>query len=266
MMGQILARVSLPLLLLSPGLSWGQDSSPTALITGTVAYRQRISLPPEATVNLRLEDVWAVDAPATTVAETTFATEGKQVPLPFQLTYNPAQIQPTHRYNLRATISAQGQMLFTTTTANPVITRGAPSQVDLVLEQVTPPSQPPATAPTGDAELEGTYWKLTVLGGTAVPKPVGGTEAYLILHANDKRIAGSTGCNRLVGGYELNGDSLRFTPAGMTLMACPSALMKQEQRFTSALKAVTGYRIEGRKLELLNGDTVEARFQARYLK
>jgi putative lipoprotein len=104
------------------------------------------------------------------------------------------------------------------------------------------------------------------LGGKPVLKGIGDTKAYLILHDSDKRIAGSTGCNRLVGGYELSGDSLHFTPAGMTMMACSPPLMKQEQAFSAALGSVTSYRINGQQLELLLGDTVKARFQAKYLK
>ena len=261
MLSQTVALVSFVICLLPMGVSRGQTGTPAAAITGTVAYRLRMALPPEASVNVRLEDVSLADASAKVIAETTFTTDGKQVPLPFELKYDPAQIVPAHRYTLRATISKNGQMLFTTTSSNPVLTQGAPSRVDLVLEQVTP-----AVAAPTDADLEGTYWKLMALGDTAVPKQVGGTEAYLILHANDKSIAGSTGCNRLIGGYDLNGDLLRFTPSGMTLMACPSVLMKQEQEFTAALKSITGYRIAGRTLELLNGDTVEARFRAKYLK
>lgn len=264
MCSRTVALVSWLILLVPAGLCGGQADTATSAITGTVAYRLRIALPPDAVVNVRLEDVSLADAPAKLIAESTFATEGKQVPLPFALTYSPAQIVSSHRYGVRGTISSDGRMLFATTTANPVITQGAPTQLDLILDQVTPAAQTTAV-PSSETDLEGTYWKLTFLGSTAV-KPAGSSEAYLILHANDKSIAGSTGCNRLVGAYELKGNSLRFSPTATTMIACTSPLMKQEQKLIAALKSITAYRIADRRLELLNGDVVQARFQAKYLK
>ncbi len=50
-------------------------------ITGTVAYRERIALPPNAVVTVTLEDVSLADAPSKLLAKQTFETEGKQVPL-----------------------------------------------------------------------------------------------------------------------------------------------------------------------------------------
>ena len=55
-------------------------------ITGTVAYRERIALPPNAVVTIALEDVSLADAPAKVLAKQTFETEGKQVPLSFSRT------------------------------------------------------------------------------------------------------------------------------------------------------------------------------------
>ncbi len=77
-------------------------------ITGTVAYRERIALPPHAVVTVALEDVSLADAPAKVLAKQTFETEGKQVPLAFELSYNSNDIKPNHRYSLRARIEVDG--------------------------------------------------------------------------------------------------------------------------------------------------------------
>ena len=45
-------------------------------------------------------------------------------------------------------------------------------------------------------------------------------------------------------------------------MMCPDPVMKQERALVDALQTTTSYRIEGSKLELLDGDRVAARFQA----
>lgn len=91
-------------------------------ITGTVAYRERIALPPHAVVTVALEDVSLADAPAKVLARQTFETEGKQVPLAFELDYNSNDIQPNHRYSLRARIEVDGKLRFINDTSIPVIT------------------------------------------------------------------------------------------------------------------------------------------------
>ncbi len=259
----------------SVGLCWSQTEELTGTITGSVAYRQRIALPSGATVVVRLEDTSRMDARATSLAVLSIVTEGQQVPIPFELKYDPSQIDQSHRYNLRASILVDGEMRFTTTSSNPVITQGAPTRVNLMLDQVsssadtTGKTGPAAAAPTSPQEgvsLDGTYWKLTEVAGKPAVAGIGGTEAHIILHASERRIAGSSGCNRIVGTYEQDGDALHFKPAGMTMMACSPAVMKQEQAFSAALQATSTYRISGRALELLNGKQVEARFQARFLK
>jgi putative lipoprotein len=100
----------------------GQSSS---MITGSVTYRVRMALPPNAAIDVRLEDVSRADAPAAVVAENIFAAEGKQIPIPFQLPYSANDIQASHRYQVRAQITVEDKLLFVTTTAYPVLTNGA---------------------------------------------------------------------------------------------------------------------------------------------
>jgi heat shock protein HslJ len=64
------------------------------------------------------------------------------------------------------------------------------------------------------------------------------------------RAGGTGGCNRLTGGYALDGASLRFGALAATRMACAPALMDQEQRFFAALAEVRGWRIEQGRLLL----------------
>ena len=91
---------------------------------------------------------------------------------------------------------------------------------------------------------------------------VAGREAYLELSAEGRKLAGTSGCNRLFGGYELGGDRLRFGAIGSTRMACEEALMKQEQALEAALQATTSYRLDGSTLELRDGERLLARFAA----
>ena len=99
----------------------------SATLTGTVTHLPRIALPPDAVVVVRLLDVSRADAPSTPLAESRVEAPG-QVPIPFSLGYDPSQIQPRRRYVVRAEIlDARGALLWTTDTAYPVLTNGAPS-------------------------------------------------------------------------------------------------------------------------------------------
>lgn len=116
--------------------------------------------------------------------------------------------------------------------------------------------------PLADSPLRGTYWKLVRLGDKPVAAAEGQREASLVFDIEEPRVAGSGGCNRINGGFELEGDQLRFGRMAATRMACPDG-MDQEQRFLAALARVQGHRIDGSHLELLDaaGKPV-ARFEA----
>ncbi len=104
----------------------------SASVTGTVTYRERIALTPEAVVEVKLLDVSIADASAKTIASQTIKPE-HQVPIPFELVYDLAEIDARFTYAVRATIRDRDQLLFTTDRSYRVLTRGSPNHVDLVL-------------------------------------------------------------------------------------------------------------------------------------
>ena len=244
--------------------------SPQGMITGTVSYLQRTALAPDALISVSLQDITLADAPSKLIVEQRFPAAGRQVPIPFRLPYDPAGIDSSHRYSLRATITTRGRLNFSTTTAYPVLTGSAPRSVDLVLQAVPGPARPATAAaarPGGPATLDNTYWKLTELGGAAIAASASKREAHLIFRATNHHVAGTSGCNRLFGTYETGADqAMRLKMGGMTMMACPEPLMTQEKNLLEALAAVTNYRLEGEKLEMRKGDQVLARFEARARK
>jgi uncharacterized lipoprotein YbaY len=101
-----------------------------------VTYRERIALPPNAVLQVSLQDVSRADSAAAVLGEQTIVTGGRQVPIPFEIAYDPAAIDQRLTYAVRARITVDGQLLFTSTTATPVITRGNPTVVEIVLQQV----------------------------------------------------------------------------------------------------------------------------------
>jgi putative lipoprotein len=88
--------------------------APKASLDGEVFYLQRIALPPAATLSVSLQDVSLMDAPAVTLASQNGPVKGN-VPLPFHLSYDPAQIKPGHRYAISARIELDGKLLFINT-------------------------------------------------------------------------------------------------------------------------------------------------------
>jgi len=122
---------------------------------------------------------------------------------------------------------------------------------------------PNSAAPSDDIVLENIEWQLVAIGQTLMMGYDGDRGASLILDPQGHKIAGSTGCNRYFGTYSLQNEQLSFSAAAMTRMACSEPLMAQEQQFIEALGEVTGYRMDGRALELLSGTEAVARFEPR---
>jgi len=132
-------------LLLLP--SFSQAQADNAQLTGSVAYRERITLPADAVIDVQLIDASVADIAAQTVAEGLINAEGRQVPVPFTLTYDPAKIVPGNRYSVRATIrSGDGMLMFSTTQTYPVLTHGASSKVNLLLHTVGHGAKPTGLA------------------------------------------------------------------------------------------------------------------------
>ena len=113
------------------------------------------------------------------------------------------------------------------------------------------------------AELRGTDWRLVAVGDKPVTIADSARAAHIILQPNSKQVAGSGGCNRMFGVYELNGDALRFSGVGSTKMACKNG-MDTEAAFLPVLLRVKRWKITGQQLELSDSaGVVLARFDAR---
>jgi len=100
------------------------DAMQPVRVTGTVTWRERIAIPPDAQVVVRLQDVSRMDAPAVVLAEQRFETAGRPPPFPFEFTIDAANVNPSLRYTVAARVERGGQLLFINDTAYPVITQG----------------------------------------------------------------------------------------------------------------------------------------------
>jgi heat shock protein HslJ len=103
---------------------------------------------------------------------------------------------------------------------------------------------------TPASSLTNTYWKLISLDGKPVTAEKDQRAAHLILQEKDNRLAGSGGCNRIMGSYRLDGSSLSFGKVASTMMACGN--MHDEQAFLATLEKIKRWKIEGDRLDLLD--------------
>jgi|KBSMisStandDraft_5_1062788.scaffolds.fasta_scaffold308730_2 putative lipoprotein len=225
-------------------------------IDGTATYRERMALPANAVFEATLEDVSRTDAPAVIVAIERISSPGNP-PIAFTITYDSGRIAPDHRYVVRGKILVDGALLFTSDTAVPVLTRGSPATVSLLLRRASA-SQ---TASSGKP-LTATYWKAVELAGKPTPAQAGTREVHLQFQV-DGRVSGFDGCNQMTGPYTLSEDRLTFGRMAATQMACMNT-SGTEQAFRAALEHTSRFRIDGDKLELFDDGGVRlAVFQAR---
>lgn len=207
-------------------------------LTGSVSWRERMVLPPGAVLIVALHDVSLADAPSQLLARLTRDPAGNP-PVAFRLAYDDAAIEPGHRYQVSARVMQGERLLFITDTAYPVRVDGSDAPQDLHLVA--------ARGGIPDAPLRNTYWRLVGLEGQPLAADARQREPHLILSAQDERVSGSGGCNRLMGGYTLDGGKLVFSRLASTMMACIDG-MTQEQRFLHALGRVASYSIRGELL------------------
>jgi heat shock protein HslJ len=124
-----------------------------------------------------------------------------------------------------------------------------------------------AWAESPDAPLLETYWKAMKIGEAPVTVPSGQREPHLVLTTKGNRVRGFTGCNRLMGVFAQDGDSISFKGLATTKMACSPPLNNQESAFLRALEATTRLHIAGDSLELRDASgKVLMRLEARYLR
>ena len=136
----LLRSVLLSLLLLlatstvSAGGTPSKDSANELMVTGTVTYRERIALPPDAVVLVQLRDVSLMDVAAKLVSEQIIKPE-HAVPIPFSLPYAAEDIDERMTYSVFASIRSGGRLLFISDRSYQVLTRGQSDHVELILVQ-----------------------------------------------------------------------------------------------------------------------------------
>ena len=138
----------------APPAPAGQSGSQAKAVRGSIVYREKVALPPDAEIVVRLLDVTRPDRPAM-IASVSVKSAGRQVPIPFALPIDPAKV--TGRLHaLHATIRFDGRTRFVTgarvnidPAAPPqsLVMTVVPGDVDPMVEE--PPAPTPGSARPG---------------------------------------------------------------------------------------------------------------------
>jgi copper homeostasis protein (lipoprotein) len=109
--------------------------------------------------------------------------------------------------------------------------------------------------------LASTHWRLVWLGSSAIDRFPDQPEPHLVFR-DIGEVAGSDGCNRLIGRYLTSGSAIEFSSLAATRMSCPHG-MDEADEFRNTLERASRARVIGRHLELRNkDDDLLMRFEA----
>jgi putative lipoprotein len=102
-------------------------------VSGEVTKRDRSGLPENAVVTVELRDVSLADALAKALSTDIIELKGSQLPVAYELAYDADEIDERHTYTVFSRIEADGNLLYITETAYPVITNGVTEDVEVVV-------------------------------------------------------------------------------------------------------------------------------------
>ena len=103
-----------------------------------------------------------------------------------------------------------------------------------------------------DASLKGKEYKMK--------DAVNNAEITLGFDANENRYFGRV-INNYFGQYTIEGETIKFGPAGATMMAGPQNLMEAESQYLTTLPNVNSFVLDGKVLTLKTSDGKELVFE-----
>ncbi|HYH94306.1 MAG TPA: META domain-containing protein [Candidatus Saccharimonadales bacterium] len=109
-------------------------------------------------------------------------------------------------------------------------------------------------APSGLSAIAGPWTVRAVRRGEGMVSAPEARGATMDFDAVAGTVSGSAGINRLHGTAEIHDGRVRFGPLALTRMAGEPDAMDAEAAFVSALEDVTGMRVDGDRLTLLDQD------------
>ena len=107
-------------------------------------------------------------------------------------------------------------------------------------------------------EVVGKYSILEIEGESLKGNDFGKKSPMIEFDNKNKKYSTNVGCNQIMGKYELDGSTIKFSAGISTLMACPNDL---EAKYLKALGEVDNFTIENFMLKVYKGDELKVIFQ-----
>ena len=208
-------------------------STQRTTIAAELFYRERIALPPGAVAVATVE----IAGSDTVVAETRDELDGQSVPVSVTLDVDQSQVLQDAELFFRGSIEVDGKIEW----------QSEPQPVDLISETIDLGSvmlravdavDMAGDATAAESSLAGTWVVEDILGGGIID------DSRVTLNFSEGRIAGRASCNSYQGAWSMEDGKLSIENVGVTMMACPDALMNQERRFLDALNSADGARFD----------------------
>ncbi|SIT54435.1 conserved hypothetical protein [Mesorhizobium prunaredense] len=220
-------------------------------LKGEVMYRERIALPPKAELSVQLADVSLADAAAAVIGERKVAPAG-QVPIKFEISFDPQMIRPHMTYALQARITVDDRLLFISDMRHQVDPLSDAPQT-IMLKMVTS-SEQPASAP-----VVGQSWLIEYIDGIGVI-----AEPQATFRIDEAGKAGGSGpCNVYFATAKVDGSTIAISDIGSTFKACAPDTMAEEKALFEALAKAASYHVDAGKLIIVDkDDRVILRFNA----
>lgn len=219
-------------------------------IRGEVIYRERIALPPSAVLSVQLADVSLADAPAKIIGGQNVKPSG-QVPISFEIRFDPSVIRPRLTYALQARITVDDKLLFISDVRHQVDPLTDVPQT-IMLKMVTPSTEPTAS-------VVGQLWLVDYVDGIGAI-----TAPQATFRVSEAGKAGGNGpCNSYFATAKVDGQTIAISDVGSTYKACAPEVMAEEKALFDALTKAASYKIDAGKLTIADKDGREIlRFSA----
>lgn len=152
-------------------------------VSGTVSYRERLILPADSLIVVRLEDISRGQAYPAVVSEQRIVPNSAAVTT-FSLPYEYGSINPGATYVVNAWIEQGGRILFRNNKVYQVLTKTAPmSSINIELEQVAAvfvPSPVTTVQPAPGTVVQQTTTTTTTPTGAVIVQPAPQPGTYIV--------------------------------------------------------------------------------------
>lgn len=189
-------------------------------VTGRLAYRERIALPPSVRVEVVVTDISEGANQELVLARSVHMVENASPPIPFSLDVSHDRLSKGPLFGLRAFVyDMAGVPLFRT--ATPFLVDMNRAELDTgTITLVSTGGEGAGSA--GVAGIHGARWVVERIGS----KQVTVRPAPAVTFGLDNTVSGTGGCNVFSSNYSLDGEKLTVAPIAGTLRACAPGLME----------------------------------------